>query len=270
MQHPTRTVLTGLALATSLVGFTACGSNGSSSPSASTSVSTSTSPAPSSPDSSSTPGASDSGSPAASDSASMSGMPAARTLFQDARASALKATSAHVYGTVIEQGTKTGFDLNGRTDATNLIETYTKGSKGRLTLLTVGGKYWLRGDRAGLTQFTNASTAARIGSKWLVVPSAQAQSMVKSSNLKTLLQGMFSTTFTSADEKTTTVTLTEVDGKPAYRMADTQDDTAMWLSTDADHHLIRIQGTSFGRLDFTDWNSAKTQTAPAASEVFHA
>lgn len=276
MQQPTRTALTGLALATTLVGFTACGSS-SSSTSSSASTSVSTSPATSAtPDASTTPGASTtpdastSGSPAASGSASTSGVPSGVTLYNAARDTALKATSLHVYGTVLDQGKKLSMDMNGRTDSTNLVETFRQPGQGEFTLLAVGGKYWLKGDRTVVGQFAGAAKAARIGSKWVVVPPAQAKKVMGSSNPETLLKGMFSTRITSAQEASMKVTLTELNGKPAYRMSDTRDDTSMWLSTDPDHHLMRMQGSTFGQLDFTDWNSARAQKAPAASEVFHA
>ena len=196
--------------------------------------------------------------------------PGAGAVYKQARQSALAAKSGHVSGTVSEEGSSTSIDLRGAVDGSNQKVTFAAPAEGTFTLLTVGGKNWVQGDKKFWTTNADAATATQLTGKYVAVPASQAKDF-GDTNLKGLLTEMFSDKSLSALESlATAVTETDVNGIKAYVLQDKgTDDGQVFVTADGKAQLLKIVGPKddAGTLTFSEWDAVPPFSAPPASQV---
>jgi len=196
--------------------------------------------------------------------------PTSGALYKQTRESALGSKSGHITGSMTEDGEKTALDMAGTVDGSNQQATFTT-SDGEFTLLTVGGKNWIKGDAKYWTSSAGADAAKAIGAKWLAVPASEAKDM-GDTNLKGLLTEIFAEEGMSKLESLTTeVAESTESGVATYVLTDKVGDTGeLVVTADGKAQLIKISGPKSdpGELAFSEWDAVKPFVAPAATQVF--
>ena len=188
-------LLTAAAIA---VGTSACGS--ASAPPASSSSRTSA--------------ASDSSGSATTD-ASSGATPSVKELYAQSRKSALAAKSAHVKGSVADNGQKVTIDIAGTVDGSNQRLVMSIGSLGKITIITSAGKIYFKADKKFWTKNAGSAASKVLGGKWVQMSAAQASDL-GDTNISSLLKEMYSDDSLSVlDTLTTKVETGTVAGVPA-------------------------------------------------------
>ncbi|WP_353951616.1 hypothetical protein V6K52_18630 [Knoellia sp. S7-12] len=196
--------------------------------------------------------------------------PTASALYQQSRDSALAAKSGHVKGSFTEDGESTAIDIAGSVDGANQQATIST-PQGEVTMLTVGGKFWIKGDRKYWTESIDADAAKAIGAKWLVVPPAEVKDM-GDTTIKNLLTEMYAdASMSKLESVATAVNESTVAGVPAYVLTDKIGGNGeIFMTADGKAQLIKLVGPKDepGELAFTEWNAVKPFAAPAAAQIF--
>ena len=125
-------------------------------------------------------------------------------LYTKVRAASLAAKSGHLSGTVTQDGEKTTLDVAGLADGSNqkLVVGVGEG-KGKAEILTVGGKYYMSGDKRFWKEQTgDAKAADLLVDKYVLVSAADAKELGDLS-LGALLKEMFEQSELSTLEKLT-------------------------------------------------------------------
>ncbi|MEO6413662.1 MAG: hypothetical protein ABIO48_13835 [Pedococcus sp.] len=195
--------------------------------------------------------------------------PTAAELFDQARATALSAKSAHITGSVTDDGKPMTVDLTGTTDGSNQSLELGVGGGAKATILTVAGKYYLLGNAKFWSGELGAQAAKLLDGKYVKIPPADAKDF-GDLTIKSLLTEMFEdkemqTALKSANAK---VSKTTVDGAAAYSIAD-KTGGELVVSADGKATIFKIVGPSDeeGELEFSEWNKVAKVAPPNPSTV---
>lgn len=200
--------------------------------------------------------------------------PAAATLFDQARTTALAAESAHIVGTVPDDGKAMTIDLAGTTDGTNQTLELGVGEGAKATILTVGGKYLLLGNQEFWTSQAGADAAKLLSDKFVNMPAAEAKDL-GDLTIKGLLTDLFSdkemkAALAAPDSKVTKATY---DGAAAYSVTDKtgKANGELLVSADGKATIFKIVGPDddTGTLEFSEWNKVAKVAAPDPSKVIN-
>ena len=199
-------------------------------------------------------------------------LPTAAKLFAQAKSTALAAESAHIVGSVKDDGKDMTIDLAGTTDGSNQALEIGVGAGAKATILTVAGKYYLLGNDEFWTSQGGADAAKLLSGKYVSVPAAEAKDF-GDITIKSLLTEMFDdkemqAALASTDSK---VTKTTEDGAAAYSITDKtgKDGGELIVSADGKATIFKIVGPDddTGTLAFSEWNKVAKVAAPPASKV---
>lgn len=201
-------------------------------------------------------------------------LPTAAELFDQAQKTALAAKSAHITGTVTDDGTPMTIDLAGTTDGSNQSLELGVGGGQKATILTVGGKYYLLGNDEFWSKQISADAAKLLGGKYVNVPAAEAKDF-GDMTIKSLLTDLFDDKEMQAALKSNDATVSKAtyDGAAAYSVADKagKDKGELLVSADGKATIFTISGTgqSTGTLEFSEWDKVATVAAPDPSKVIN-
>ena len=195
--------------------------------------------------------------------------PTAAELFEQARTTALSAKSAHITGSVTDDGKPTTIDLSGTTDGSNQSLELGVGGGAKATILTVAGKYYLLGNAKFWSEQLGGDAAKLLDGKYVKIPPAEAKDF-GDLTIKSLLTDMFADkemqkALKSASAK---VTKTTVDGAAAYSIGD-KSGGELVVSADGKATIFKIVGPTDddGELEFSEWNKVAKVAAPNPSTV---
>jgi hypothetical protein len=192
--------------------------------------------------------------------------PTAAELFDQARTAALAAKSAHITGSVTDDGKPMTVDLAGTTDGSNqTLELGLDGAKA--TILTVAGKYYLLADAKFWSKQLGAEAAKLLDGKYVKIPAAEAKDF-GDLTIKSLLTDLFDDKEVQKGLKAAKVTKTTYDGGAAYSIAD-KTGGELVVSADGKATIFKIVGPSDdkGALEFSEWNKVAKVAAPNPSTV---
>ncbi len=220
---------------------------------------------------SATPDAASSGSPSATASSSPAAPaePSMGELYTKVRAASLAAKSGHLSGTVTQGGEKTTLDVAGLADGSNQKLVVGVGDgKGKAEILTVGGKYYMSGDKRFWKEQTgNAKAADLLVDKYVLVSAADAKELGDLS-LGALLKEMFEQSELSTLEKLTSTVETRTEDGATVWVASDGAASEIWVDPKTELPVkIVVSGADAGELTFDSWNSAKKVAAPPAKSI---
>lgn len=137
-----------------------------------------------------------------------------------------------------------------------------------MTVLTVDGKDYMKGDEAFWKQNGPEGLVAGVGDRFVVTPGT----MSKEINLGQVLDDIVATELTTMELINVEVEKVDLDGAPAYLVSQRvgTDDTKVWVSGDGQANLLKITGTDEDgplSLTFSEWNTVSAFTAPPADQV---
>jgi hypothetical protein len=179
-----------------------------------------------------------------------------------AQAAASGAASAHVAGSIVDEGKPISLDME-------LVSG--KGGKGRITLeglsislIQLGRSVYINGSAAFYRHVAGAAAAQLLQGKWLKAPvsSASFASLASLTNLGKLI----GTTLSSHGKLASAGTKT-VNGQKAVGVTDTSKGGTLYVATAGAAYPIEIvkSGTNGGRITFDRWNQSVTLSAPAGA-----
>lgn len=245
----------------------ACGSS-SNSGSASTAATSPTSAATSAASSSAAPAPGTSSSTGGSDAATpTTRTPNATTLIHQARAAYAKAKSARMHADVTDSSDHEIVDIRGTMNGSNQDATVST-NDGSATIRTVGGKYYIKGDKSFWKSAANAPerSAALLADKWVKAPASMAAGLQDLTIKSFLEETIGPDSVSDAELAKATTSKTTYGGKPAYvvRSGDSKDT----ITIAADSKLIlEVNGeqgssTSKGKVTLTGWDQQSPLSAP--------
>jgi hypothetical protein len=208
-----------------------------------------------------------SGSASASPSSTEAEQPSVGELYKKVRAASLAAKSGRVRGSVTSGGEKVTVDIRGAVDGSNQRAKIGIGT-GTAEILTVGGKYYMGGDAAFWTEQAGDPAAAKaLVGKYVAVSSKDAKD-IGDLSLGKILGEMFDESELSTLETLTSSVDTRTEGGKKVWVASDPSGAEIWVDP-ATEHLVKIviTGTDAGEVSFSEWDAAKTVTAPPASKV---
>lgn len=192
-------------------------------------------------------------------------VPTAKALYDQMRKSVTAAKSVRMKGAIDNAGKKLTIDIAGDRDGKNTQAKVNDGTSD-LELLSVGGNIYIKADSAYWTKNASSAIAKVAAGKYVKVPAASG--MMDELKVSALLEGLFKDLPLSG--MTQKVEQTDVDGVPAYMLADRigSQDGQIYVSADGKAQLLRIVSAkkNTGTLDFTDWDAVPPLSAPPASQ----
>jgi hypothetical protein len=193
-------------------------------------------------------------------------LPTAAQSYNLMEKSGAAATSVRVVGDYTNQGQALQLDVSGdRTSQTmRLLVNF---GPGVIDILKVNGDFYLRADAAFWMRLDgSAATAKMVSGKYVRVPAAAAAGM-GDFTIGALLSQVFTQDIPVAQNLNPTVQRSHVNGVPAYLItAKAGLGIKVYVSTDGQGSLLRTESTKNGTLDFTQWDTAGTTTAPPADQ----
>lgn len=218
---------------------------------------------------SSTPSAS--GADPAMSTSSSASLPTVKDLFEQARSSALAAKSMRIVGSITQGGSEVSLELSGAVDGSNQQMVAEVPSLGKVTMLVVAGKSYLRLSPELVKSLGQEAALKPYVGKWIVVPQAQAKSM-GSTTTKSILDDMFADTeMTALDQVTTQVAKESVDGIPAYVLSDAtgKSQAKVYVTADGKARLLKIvsTGSNAGTMTVSDWDAVAAYPAPSGKDL---
>ncbi len=184
---------------------------------------------------------------------------AARVL-ADANAAASQASSVHVSGSIVSQGTPIELDLRMATG---------KGAKGSMStsglqfdLVRVGDVVYIRGSDAFYKRFAGATIAQLLHDKWLKASATHGR--FRSLSPLTSIDALFAKVG-SSHGKLTNAGTTTYKGQEVVAIRDTSDNSKLYVSATGKPYPVAIVGgrkSQSGTITFGDWNAPLSLTAP--------
>ncbi len=136
------------------------------------------------------------------------------------------------------------------------------GADGKVDLLAVGGKVWIKSDAAFWTMSgLPAASAAKLDGKYVDV-STQSTKFAGFLSVKAFFGATTQGTKATKGDKTT------VNGVDVITLKDT-DGSLLFVSLTGEPFPMRVSntGAQAGQLDFADWNAPVALTAPTADQI---
>ncbi|OLP67412.1 hypothetical protein BJM39_02745, partial [Salmonella enterica subsp. enterica serovar Javiana] len=146
--------------------------------------------------------------------------PSASELYKQARKTALAAESGHIVGQFTDEGDSLSIDLAGTVDGSNQSVELGQSADSKITILTVGGKYYLSATEDFWADQVGAGPAKTLQNKFVILPAAQAKEF-GDLTIKGLLTDMFEDKELGVlDSVNTRVEKTTVDGADAWKLTE--------------------------------------------------
>jgi hypothetical protein len=179
-----------------------------------------------------------------------------------AKAAAAGAASAHVAGSIVDEGKPISLDME-------LVSG--KGGRGRITLeglsislIQVGKSVYINGSSAFYRHVAGAAAAQLLQGKWLKAPASGGNfaSLASLTNLGKLID----TTLASHGKLAAAGTKT-INGQRAVGVSDTSKGGTLYVAATGPAYPIEIvkSGASGGKISFDRWNKPVTLSAPAGA-----
>jgi hypothetical protein len=177
-----------------------------------------------------------------------------------ATAAADSASSVHVSGSAVDNGTPFVIDLH-------IVAG--KGGEGRLSekgvsfdLVRIGPDAYIKGTKAFYTKFAGAGAAQLLQGKWLKAPATTGQlaALTPLTDIHKFITKALSNHGALSKTGTTTI-----NGQQVVGVKDTTKGGVLYVATTGKPYPVEITGggTTTGTLMFTDWNKAVALAAPA-------
>lgn len=185
--------------------------------------------------------------------------PAAR-VFDDAKAAAIGARSAHVSGNIVGVGMRVTLDLD-------MLRG--KGAKGSMStdglqfdLVRIGNAAYIRGSDAFYKHFAGAAVAQLIHGKWVKVSTTQPRfrSLAPLTSLGLLFAQVSAGHGKLANDGKTTYR-----GQQVVAIRDTSDNSKLYVAATGKPYPVAIVGSKKGQsgtISFDDWNKSFSVSAP--------
>jgi hypothetical protein len=182
----------------------------------------------------------------------------AQEVVTDAQQAAVNASSVHVTGHIVDNGTPLTLDL-----------TLVKGQKGKGTLseqgltfelVRVGDTVYIKGSDAFLKKFAGAGAATLLHDKWLKgsATSGQLAALAPLTDTAQLFKSALGNHGTLANKGET-----DYQGQKVVEIDDTTQGGKLYVAATGDPFPIALRGSKQqGSVDFSDWNGGATVEAP--------
>ena len=187
--------------------------------------------------------------------------PAAQVL-ADAKASATKASTAHVSGSIQSGGTPITVDLSTARE---------KGAKGSMStnglgfdLVRIGDTIYIRGSDGFLKHFAGAAAAQLLHGKWLKASATHGRlrTLAPLTNLSALFAGI-----TTHHGKLANKGQTTFKGQQVVVIQDTSDNSKLYVAATGKPYPVALVGSKSqpGTITFGDWNKTVSLSAPSGA-----
>jgi hypothetical protein len=176
------------------------------------------------------------------------------------------AATVRVTGDVVSSGQTYDLDLT-LVRAQGCAGTMAQVGTGSFKMIAIGDKVWIEPNRQFWEKAGGADAAVLkvLSGKYLKVKASSQLGSLSGFCGTSELAGSFGTSPTGLVKgKTATIS-----GQPALQIKDSGDSGSIFVSDTAKPELLQVSGGSQGNLDFTDYNSPMTLTAPPASETLN-
>ncbi len=194
-----------------------------------------------------------------------SGVPSAQTLVNDAFAALKAAHSLRVSGGVVESGKGIHLDVGfiKPSSANGTLSGSLSGFTATFKLIITGGKGYILIDKSFFGSLAKedglpASACSAVCGKYIEVPASQFGDFS--------LNGLTNSMLKAQDEVGSGVTVTSIDGQPAYKVSDGHG-SYLYIAENGTHYPLEVTKPGTGTLTFSQWNSVPPITAPPASQV---
>lgn len=205
-------------------------------------------------------------------------VPDAKTLVHEARAAYRAAKSAHVHATISAEGDTQVIDIHGTMDGSNQVLTVDDSESGNATVRTVGGNYYVKGDKDfwASAAHSDGSAAALLAGKWVLAPDS-ATGDFKRLTIRRLLEEMLGPQAISDSdtEQMKTYATTEQDTElfAAVSVDPMSEDVSTLKVVASDpHNVVEVAGNSTsgsnGTADFDGWDAQAKVTVPKGYITF--
>jgi hypothetical protein len=193
--------------------------------------------------------------------------PAAVSLYTDALAALKSAQSVRLSGTITNKGQVIRVDMGlFRSGAVSgsLSGPFAGASSVSFHLIVTGGTAYILDDKQFFQKVLQrnglpASACAIFCGKYFKVPAKQFSSIFS-------LNALINQTVRSNVKVSATVTSSTINGKPAYRLADTHGEY-LYVAKSGIHYPIETTRPGSGAIVFSEWNSVPPISAPPASQI---
>jgi len=185
--------------------------------------------------------------------------PADRVL-ADTKAAASSASSVHVSGSIVSNGTPSTLDLSMATG---------KGAKGSMStsgldfdLIRVGDTAYIRGSDDFLKRYAGSDVAQLLHGKWLKasITSGPFRSLAPLTSIDLLFDKVSSKHGKLANEGTKTY-----QGRQVVEIRDTSDNSKLYVAATGKPYAVALVGgkkSQSGTITFDDWNRSVALSAP--------
>jgi len=182
-------------------------------------------------------------------------------VFADARSAATSASSAHVSGSLVANGTPFTLDLS---TVRNKGATGSVSIRGlQFDLVKIGDTAYIKGSDAFLKHFAGAAIAQLIHGRW--VKASATSKRFRSFAALASISGLFAEIGANHGKLVN-------DGKKAFRgqqavvIRDTSDDSRLYVAATGKPYPLALaggNGKQSGRITFDDWNKPVSLSAPS-------
>lgn len=209
----------------------------------------------------SSPSSSSSSSPAASPSPTAT---SAAQILPKMKAAVASAQSVHMSGSATSGGQHVTFDVSffGKTGVDGSV-----GLNGTtFVILSVGGKTYIKINAAFLkVAGAPAAACARVCGKYIEAPAAQARQLTGSFTLGSLAKQAFAKLPGAGSSAAGTFTPATVNGQQTLQFS--QGGNTIAVAATGTPYPLLIKDTTGDNIQFSQWNSVTTPSAPPASQV---
>jgi hypothetical protein len=181
----------------------------------------------------------------------------------DAKAAATSASSAHVAGKLVSNGTRITLDLSLARD---------KGAKGSVSinglgfdLVKIGDTAYIKGSDAFYRHFAGPAIAQLIHGKWIKAPTTSKQ--FRSFAALASVSGIFAE-IAAHHGKLVNDGKTTYEGQPVVVIRDVSDGSKLYVAATGRPYPVAIvggQSRQSGTVTFSDWNQPVSLSAPSGA-----
>jgi hypothetical protein len=187
----------------------------------------------------------------------------AQQVLADAKAAATSASSAHVAGKLVSDGTRITLDLSMARD---------EGAKGSVSvndlgfdLVKIGDTAYIKGSDAFYRHFAGATVAQLIHGKWVKAPTTSKQ--FRSFADLASVSGLFARISANHGKLVNDGKVT-YQGEPVVVIRDASDDSKLYVAATGKPYPVALAGgrkNQSGTVTFSDWNEPVSLSAPSGA-----